>query len=190
MRVPHIALKLLAAATWYVGAGVLIYKGAGYLVSAFGAGAALPPVVSGLLGLIVGLVRGRTMFLKACRRNLTRIDALERPRIWQFFRPGFFAALLLMFAAGAVLAWLAGLGYWGRVVVGGLELVIGAALLTSSTAFWEGDTKRATFAGEAAVSGEEPSPREGPTEVPPREQSREPSSRKIGTEAGPEAAAS
>lgn len=144
MRVPHGFLKTLAAATWYVGAGVLLFKGSGYLLMAFESGATLPSIVSGVAGVIVGLVRGRTMFTRACRRNLQRIDALEDPRIWQFFRPGFFAALVLMCAGGVALSWLARSGYWGSVVVGGLELVIGTALLTSSVVFWRSPVRRRT----------------------------------------------
>lgn len=136
MRVSRSALKALAAVTWYVGGGVLLYKGGGYLVHAGGTGAVVPPVLAGLAGLTIGLLRGRTMFLEACRRNLRRIEGLDEPRVWQFFRPGFFAALALMIAGGAALAWVAGTGYWGEVVVGGLELVIATALLTSSIAFW------------------------------------------------------
>lgn len=136
MRVSRATLKILAAATWYIGGGVLLYKGAGYLVAAASVGPVVPPVLAGVAGAAVGLMRGRTMFLRACRRNLQRIAALDDPRVWQFFRPGFFAALAVMIAAGAVLAWLAGTGYWGQVIVGGLELVIATALLTSSIAFW------------------------------------------------------
>ena len=136
MRVSHTALKALAAATWYIGSGVLLYKGTGYLLEAGTEGALVPPLVAGLLGVATGVARGRTMFLEACRRNLARIDGLARPRVWQFFRAGFFIALAAMIAAGVALAWVAQLGYWGAVVVGGLELVIGSALLTSSTAFW------------------------------------------------------
>ena len=136
MRVSHGVLKTLAAITWYIGGGVLLYRGTGYLAGAFATGPALPPVVAGVVGLVVGLVRGRTMFVRACRRNLARIEGLERPRVWQFFRPVFFAARVVMMAAGATLSWLAGLGYWGGVTVGGLELVIGSALLSSSTPFW------------------------------------------------------
>ncbi len=136
MRVSRTALKALAAATWYIGGGVLLYKGSGYLFAAAASGSELWPALSGALGVTVGLMRGRTMFLRACRQNLARIDALDDPRVWQFFRPGFFAALAVMIAGGAVLAWLAETGYTGAVVVGGLELVIATALLTSSVAFW------------------------------------------------------
>ncbi len=136
MRVSHTALKVLAAATWYIGSGVLLYKGSGYLLEAADAGSAAWPAVAGATGVLVGMMRGRTMFLKACRRNLARIDALGDPRAWQFFRPGFFAALAVMIGGGGVLAWVAETGYAGAVVVGGLELIVGTALLTSSVAFW------------------------------------------------------
>lgn len=137
MPVSRSLLKALAALTWYVGGGVLLFKGTGYLVQAGGAGPALPAVLSAVLGLTGGMLRGRTLFVRACRRNLRRIEALHEPRIWQFFRPGFFAALAVMIAGGAILAGLAETGYWGAVLVGGLELVIATALLTSSVAFWE-----------------------------------------------------
>ncbi|NIP82124.1 MAG: hypothetical protein GWM90_24050 [Gemmatimonadetes bacterium] len=139
MRVPRTTLKILAAATWYTGGGVLLYKGAGYLLGAASSGPTWPALLAGVLGSGAGVLRGRTMFLKACRRNLRRIDGLARPRAWQFFRPAFFAALAVMVAAGAALAWIAGTGYWGAVVVGGLELVIALGLLTSSVAFWRRD---------------------------------------------------
>ena len=92
------------------------------------------------------------MFLRACRRNVARIDALEDPRVWQFFRPGFFAALLVMIAGAAALKWLAGTGYWGSVVVGGLELMIGTALLTSSVAFLRQDEDASEAISETAAS--------------------------------------
>lgn len=145
MRVSHSVLRALAAVTWYAGGGVLLYKGAGYLMVAAGAGADFPALLAGGAGVTAGVFRGRTLFLRACRKNLRRIDALVDPRVWQFFRPGFFAALALMILGGAGLSWVATTGYWGRLVVGGLDLIIATALLTSSGAFWRGSS-----AGEAA----------------------------------------
>lgn len=143
MRVPRSILKMLAAATWYIGGAVLLYKGTGYLIAAAGSGPAWPPLAAGLAGAAFGVLRGRTLFLQACRRNLQRIDALPDPRLWQFFRAGFFLALGVMIAGGAALGWAAGTGYWGSVAVGGLELVIALALLTSSVAFWSRETRPA-----------------------------------------------
>jgi hypothetical protein len=142
----------MAAAVWYVGAGVLLFRGSAYLVGTAEAGALWGAVAAGAAGLATGMLRGRTLFLRANRRNLQRIDALPDPRAWQFFRPWFFAALVVMMAAGASLAWLAGLGTVPRLIVGGLELVIGTALLTSSIAFW-----RPVGEDPAPDRGEEPS---------------------------------
>lgn len=139
MRVPRTALKAMAAATWYIGGGVLLLKASGYLlgsVAAGAVGAAGPASIAVVAGVGVGVLRGRTLFLRACRRNLRRIDSLDRPRAWQFFRPAFFVALVAMMAAGAGLSWVAGTGPWAAVAVGGLELVIATALLTSGIAFW------------------------------------------------------
>jgi hypothetical protein len=147
MRVSATALKVMAAVTWYAGGGVLLLKGSGYLLGSAGSGAVGPALVAAMAGLAVGVFRGRTLFLRVCHRNLRRIEALERPRAWQFFRPTFFAALVAMMAAGAVLSWVAGTGRWPAVAVGGLELMIAAALLTSSVAFWR---PVAIATGEAA----------------------------------------
>lgn len=150
MRVPHTTLKVLAAATWYVGGGILLLRGAGYLLRSASDGGAMAASLAALAGVAIGVLRGRTMFLRACRRNLRRIEALERPRIWQFFRPAFFAALVAMMGAGALLSWIAGTGRWGAIAVGGLELVIALALLTSSVAYWQATDQPGTEPVEGA----------------------------------------
>ncbi len=139
MRARPLTLKVLAATTWYVGGTVLAYKGAGYLIEAMGVGATWPPVAAGAAGVLAGLLRGPSLFLEANQRNLRRIDRLPDPRLWQFFRPGFFVALAVMIGFGGFLAWLAEQGYWGGVVVGGAELTVATALWTSSAVFWTGE---------------------------------------------------
>lgn len=136
MGVPHTTLKALAAAVWYVGGGVMLYRSGEYLLRAAWTGPFWPTAFAVAVALGMGVIRGRTVFLRVCQRNLQRIEGLERPRVWQFFRPWFFAALGLMLAAGAALTAVATTGYWGMVVVGALELTIATGLLTSSVAFW------------------------------------------------------
>lgn len=133
----HTTLKLLAAAVWYVGGVVLVWKGAEWLAVA---GSLRPgavwPWIAGGVGAAVGLWRGRTMFRRACRRNLDRIRALEKPNPLLFFRPVFFLALAAMFAAAWGMSLLAGTGWWAMNLVGALDLVIGVGLLASSLEFW------------------------------------------------------
>ncbi len=131
-------LKILAALVWYSGGFILLLKGRSLLMEA----EALRPgqfwlwlAVGG--GLLLGVVQARFLFSKSGRRNLRRIDALERPRLWQFFRPGFFAALAVMIAAGAMLSRLAHGNYPFLLFVAGLDMAVAISLLGSSTVFWE-----------------------------------------------------
>lgn len=137
MRVSHATLKLLAAAVWYSGGLVLLWNGGERLLDAVASPAAPAwPLTAGLLGLGIGVVQGRTVFRRACVRNLRRIRALESPRAWQFFRPGFFLALAAMVGGAAALAVIAETGPVATVLVGAVDWVIAFSLLVSGEAFW------------------------------------------------------
>lgn len=130
-------LKILAAITWYVGASVLLVKGIELFEEAnqlYPERLWIPPAAA--LGLMLGMAKGFTLFRKSCRNNLTRIEDLEQPRIWQFFRPRFFIFLFLMILAGATLSRLAHGNYAFLVSVGVLDMSIGTALVLSSIEFW------------------------------------------------------
>lgn len=131
-------LKVLAAAVWYVGGIMLVRKAVILLVEA---GAMRPegfwPVFAVIVGIVVGLVKARFLFNKACRKNLARIDALERPRIWGFFRPWFFFFLSLMILAGVTLSKKAHGDYPFLIGMAALDLAIATALLSSSFIFWK-----------------------------------------------------
>lgn len=133
-------LKVLAALVWYSGGFVLLLKGGSLLseAEALRAGQFWPWLAAGG-GLLLGAVQARTLFRKSGRKNLRRIAALERPRLWQFFRPGFFGALAVMIAAGAALSRLARGNHAFLLFVAGLDLAVAVSLLGSSTVFWEGD---------------------------------------------------
>lgn len=136
--VSHIVLKILAALVWYIGGFVLLFKGASLLLEA----KVIAPeliwlwlVIAGAL--LLGGAKARYLFSKSCRKNLTRIEALSEPKIWQFFRPGFFLALALMIATGATLSRMANGRYVPLLLVALLDLSIGIALLASSIVFWQ-----------------------------------------------------
>jgi hypothetical protein len=88
-------------------------------------------------GLAIGSLKAAFLFNKSCRKNLARIDTLTDPKIWQFFRPGFFIFLLLMIITGMALSRLAQNHYFFLTGIAILDVSIAVALLGSSYAFWK-----------------------------------------------------
>jgi hypothetical protein len=138
MTVSARSLHILAALVWYAGGMVLLIKGGSLLVEA----EALEPDriwpwLAGVLGLLLGGLKARFIFGRSIKRNLARIAALDRPRVWQFFSPGFLVALAVMIAAGASLSRLAQGSYPFLIAVAVLDLAIAVALLGSSAVYWQ-----------------------------------------------------
>jgi len=131
-------LEVLAALVWYVGGIVLLPKGSSLLVEAE---ALRPeqnwPWLAVFAGLFLGGLKAKLLFSESCQKNLDRIAALERPKLRQFFRPGFFVMLTVMILAGATLSRLAHNNYPFLVGVGTLDLSLATALLGSSYVFWK-----------------------------------------------------
>jgi len=132
------SLKILAALVWYIGGMMMLVKGRSLLVEA---DALKPeqvwPWLAVVAGLILGGLQAKYLFAKSCKKNMDRIDALDRPRVWQFFRPGFFAALTVMIFFGATLSRLAHNNYPFLIGVAAVDLNIGIALLGGSYVFWQ-----------------------------------------------------
>ena len=135
MRVSQTTLIVLAAAVWYTGAAVLLWKGAERMLEAAAALGPGWPLTAAIVGLGLGVIQGATVFRRSSVRNLDRIRALESPRAWQFFRPRFFLALAAMIGGAAALGVIAGAGPIAATVVGAIDWVIGFSLLVSSAAF-------------------------------------------------------
>jgi hypothetical protein len=130
-------LVLLAALIWDIGGIVLVLKASSLLFEAEAlAPAHLWPWLSISVGIGLGALKARYLFAARCRQNVARIAALEQPRIWQCFRPGFFVMLAVMIVAGATLSRLAHGDYLFLHLVAILDLSIGTALLGSSLVFW------------------------------------------------------
>jgi hypothetical protein len=133
----HRTLKRLAALVWLGGVAALLVKSTRLLVAAHQSGARDIVVLSAVLcGVGIGLLKARFLFVRVCRSNLHRIDGLERPMVWQFYRARFFVFLGLMIASGAYLARRVQGDAMLEIPLAVLELSVGIALLASSSCFW------------------------------------------------------
>ncbi len=133
-------LNILAAFVWYVGGIVLIIKGCSLLVEAYSLEPGQNwPLLAIAVGPVIGSLKGKYIFRKSCHKNLDRILALDKPKIWQFFKPWFFAVLAIMIAFGATMARLAQThhNYYFLIAVAVVDIDIGIALLWSSYIFWK-----------------------------------------------------
>jgi len=138
MTVSKRTLNILAGVVWYAGGVALLRKAVSLLLEAH---ALRPdqegPAVVVAVGLLLGAAKARFLFSRSCRRNLARIAELVDPKVWQFFKPGFFVALAVMILSGALLSRLAQVNYPLLCAVAALDLTIAVALLSSSYVFWQ-----------------------------------------------------
>ena len=133
---------LLAALAWISGGIVLLAKGSSLAIEMFSqAPTASLTWLAPVVGIAIGLLKIKYLFNRFCRRNLQRIAALEQPKIWQFFRPGFMAFLTAMIVLGAMLSRLALDNFPLLVGVIALDFSLATALLGSSLNFWQQGTK-------------------------------------------------
>ena len=145
-------LHILAALIWYGGGIVLLLKGGSLLVEAEALEPGrIWPWLAAILALFLGGWKARFIFGKSIKKNLARIAALDRPRIWQCFSLGFLLALAAMIFAGASLSRLAHGSYPLLIAVAVLDLSIAVALLGSSIIYWQ---QRAFSPQSAAPSPE------------------------------------
>ena len=136
--VSHRSLRILAALVWYGGSIALLLKGSSLLMEAD----ELRPAqkwswVAAITGLLLGCLKGESLFNRSCQKNLDRIGKLARPKVWQFFRPRFFVFMALMILFGATLSKFAHNNYFSLICVAIIDLSIAVALLWSSRIFWK-----------------------------------------------------
>jgi len=139
-------LIFLAAAIWYIGGVMLFRSGVKLIWNAVQLKPGGPwPWLAVLAGLILGTIQATTIFTRSCRKNLHRINTLENPKIWQFYRPGFFLALMIMITSGVLLNhWSQGY-YLPMLGVAALDFALTISLWGSSYVFW---TKNQTQGGQ------------------------------------------
>jgi hypothetical protein len=136
MKVSHLTLIVIAAVVWYSGGIALLLKGSALIKSAYAIDSqSLWTFTAPLLGIIAGLLKGKFLFSKSCKKNIQRIRSLDNPRLWQCFRPGMLIFLAIIIPTGAWMSRAAAGNFTYLCLVGALDLSISFALLTSSIVF-------------------------------------------------------
>lgn len=131
-------LRILAALVWFSGAVVLFIKGFGMFFEA----EQLNPGQLGTwlalsAGLLLGSIKARYLFSRLCIKNLRRIEALAKPRLWNFYRVRFYAFLLVVSLSGLYVSQQAHGDYSMLIVMIIIDLSLATALLASSNCFWK-----------------------------------------------------
>jgi hypothetical protein len=131
-------LRILAAIVWYIGSIVLFIKGSSLLIEAKHINISLNwHLIAFVIALVIGMIKTKYIFIKACKKNIDRINNLVNPKVWQFYRTGFFILLIIMIITGAILSNLVHGKYIMLILVGSLDISISTALLGSSYIFWK-----------------------------------------------------
>ena len=131
-------LKLLASLVWYSGAVVLFFKSSKLLLEAQSINTNQTWIwLAVLTGLIIGGIKAKYLFKRLCIKNLKRIDALSKPKLWQFYRTRFFIFLFSMILLGSFISRLAHGNYPTLITMAIVEISIATALLGSSNCFWK-----------------------------------------------------
>ena len=138
MKVSPRTLMITAAIIWYGGGISLLLKGGALIKNVHALDAqSIWTYLAPILGILIGLLKGRFLFSKSCEKNIKRIKALDDPRIWQCFRPGFLVFLSIMIPTGAWMSRAAAGNFTFLCLAGALDLSIACALLSSSIVFWK-----------------------------------------------------
>jgi len=138
--ISHRTLKLLAGLVWYSGVVVLLIKSTSLLLAAKKIYPEENDIwLTVLGGVVLGVIKEKYLFRRLCLENLKRIDALEHPKLWHFYRIRFFIFLFAMVTLGSLLSRsaLVQSNYSMLLVMAFIELSVGIALLGSSNCFWE-----------------------------------------------------
>ena len=146
MKISQRTLLITAAIVWYAGGISLLFKG-GVLIKNVSTldDQSIWTYLAPILGILIGLLKGRFLFSQSCEKNIKRIKALSDPHIWQCFKPGMLIFLALIIPTGAWMSRAAAENLTFLGLVGTMDLSIACALLSSSIVFW----KRKAFSSSA-----------------------------------------
>ena len=133
------SLFTLAGSIWSLVGLLLIYRAWDMYVLALETQNASQQavIVSVVVGLIIGAVKGKFVLSKTARRNKSRIDRLEGPlKPHHVYAKPFYFFILGMISLGIALRfWNEMIG--GYIVVGAIYVGIGMALCVSSLVYWK-----------------------------------------------------
>jgi len=137
-KISNVQLKWIAALVWYAGSLALFLKGRQLTKGALDLHPeSVWPYAIFIIGLVLGLIKTRYLFNKSAVKNIIRINELQNPRIWQFFRPVFFILLALMIATGAVLSRSSQGNFIYMLSVAILDFSLSIALALSGLLYWK-----------------------------------------------------
>ena len=137
MKTSKKTLVYLAAAVWYIGGIMLFRSGLELIIQTREMKSdILWPLIIITLGIALGIFQVLFIFRHSCRKNLQRINQLEDPRLWQFYRPGFFLALAIMITTGILMDHFAQGYYFFMLGVAAVDFALTISLLGSSYVFW------------------------------------------------------
>jgi len=130
-------LKNLAMLVWYIGFITLSLKSYKLFNEAYTINNNLTYlIVFLLLGFLLSLLKTKYIFTHSCQKNLQRIEELEKPKIWQFYRVGFFIFLVGVISLGAFLSRMASGDYYFLISVAVVDMALALALFFSGFEFF------------------------------------------------------
>jgi len=131
-------LKNLAMLVWYIGFIALSVKSYKLFAEAYTIDSNLYYLIFFLLmGFLLSLLKTKYIFIKSCQKNLQRIEQLKEPKIWQFYRVGFFLFLVGVISLGAFLSHKASGDYYFLISVGVVDMALALALFFSGFEFFK-----------------------------------------------------
>ena len=134
-------LLQIAGLIWIVVGLFLIYRGSGlYNLAVIEQNTSKETlIISIILGVVIGIIKGKFVLSKTALRNRNRINQLVPPlRIHQIFSGPFYGLIVGMMILGFLLReFNSYLG--GYVVVASIYCGIGMALIAASSVYWKND---------------------------------------------------
>jgi len=129
-------LKTLALLVWYIGFVALSLKSYKLFNEAY----TINNNLTYLIIFLLSLLKTKYIFTHSCQKNLQRIEALENPKIWQFYRTGFFLFLIGVISLGGFLSHEASGNYYFLISVGVVDMALALALFFSGFQFFHSFT--------------------------------------------------